>query len=132
MYESFALTNACPQNRRLNSGLWNSIEIDCRKWAQKYVDIYIVCGPVLMNRKHDVIGPNEVVVPEAFFKVVLCLNENPKGLGIVVRNTDGTRKRDLYYNSIDDVERITGYDFFPSLPDSIEDAVEASVNLSDW
>jgi hypothetical protein len=32
----------------------------------------------------------------------------------------------------DDVERITGYDFFPALPDSIEDVVEAHSNIEDW
>ena len=47
-------------------------------------------------------------------------------------NSDGTKKRDLYYNSIDQVERITGMDFFPALPDEIENEVEAYSNLDDW
>ncbi len=132
MYDSFSLVNVCPQNANLNSGLWNSLEIDCRRWAKHYVDIYIVCGPVFLNREHETIGVNKVFVPEAFFKVVLCLNGIPKGLGVIVRNTDGNKKRNLYYNSIDQVERITGYDFFPALPDSIEDKVEAYANIKDW
>lgn len=132
MYESFYLTNMCPQNSSLNSGVWNKIEMDCRAWAKRYGDIYIVCGPVYMNKVHETIGENKVFVPEAFFKVVLCLNGNPKGIGIIARNTDGLSKRDLYYNSIDQVERITGYDFFFSLPDDVEDAVESSYNLSEW
>lgn len=132
MYETFSLVNVCPQNANLNSGLWNSLEIDCRRWARKYGDVYIVCGPVFMNREHETIGANGVFVPEAFFKVVLCLNGTPKALGVICRNTDGNRKRDLYYNSIDQVERITGYDFFPALPDSIEDVVEAYANIEDW
>ena len=74
----------------------------------------------------------KVFVPEAFFKVVLCLNGNPKGLGVIVRNTDGNRKRDLYYNSIDQVERITGMDFFPMLPDKLEDSVESEVDMNLW
>ena len=132
MFESFSLVNVCPQNASLNSGLWNSIEMDCRKWARRYGDIYIVCGPVFYNREHEVIGYNEVYVPEAFFKVVLCLNGKPKAMGFVVKNTDGNKKRDLYYNSIDQVERITGMDFFPALPDDIEKQVEAEVNMKEW
>ena len=132
MYESFSLVNVCPQNANLNSGLWNSIEIDCRKWARRFGDIYIVCGPVYLRREHETIGYNKVYVPEAFFKVVLCLNGTPKGFGFIVRNTDGNKKRDLYYNSIDQVERITGYDFFPALPDSIENEVEAKLNMNLW
>jgi len=132
MYESFSLVNVCPQNASLNSGLWNSIEIDCRRWANRFGDIYIVCGPVFYNREHEVIGYNKVYVPEAFFKVVLCLNGNPKGMGFVVKNADGSKKRDLYYNSIDQVERIIGMDFFPALPDDIENQVEAEANIDDW
>lgn len=132
MYESFSLVNVCPQNAKLNSGLWNSLEIDCRRWANRFGDIYIVCGPVFLNREHETIGVNEVFVPEAFFKVVLCLNGSPKALGVIVRNTDGNRKRDLYYNTIDQVEHITGYDFFPALLDEIEEQVESEVDINDW
>jgi len=132
MYDSFSLINVCPQNSSLNSGLWNSIEMDCRKWARQYGDIYIVCGPVLMRGNHETIGENEVVVPEAFFKVVLCLNGKPRAFGFIVRNTDGNKKRDLYYNSVDQVERITGIDFFPALPDDIEDEVEATADINNW
>ena len=132
MYESFALTNVCPQDANLNSGLWNSIEIDCRRWARKYGDVYIVCGPIFLNKEHETIGRNTVTVPEAFFKVVLCMNGKPKGMGVVVRNNDGTKKRDLYYNSIDQVERITGMDFFSALPDELECEVEAEIDMAQW
>ena len=132
MAESFSLINVCPQNASLNSGLWNSIEIDCRNWAKRFQDIYIVCGPVFYKQDHELIGANEVYVPEAFFKVVLCLNGTPKGMGFVVKNTAGTKKRDLYYNSIDQVERITGMDFFPALPDDIEEEIESKLDLDQW
>lgn len=132
MYDSFSLVNVCPQNSKLNSGVWNCIETDCRRWARQYGEVYIVCGPVFMNKKHETIGPNVVMVPEAFFKVVLCLMGDPKALGIVVRNTEGTKKKDLYYNTVDQVEQITGYDFFPSLPDDIENKVEAQADINDW
>lgn len=132
MYDSFSLINVCPQNSSLNSGLWNSIEMDCRKWARRYGDIYIVCGPVLMKGNHKTIGENDVVVPEAFFKVVLCLKGKPKAFGFIVRNTDGNKKRDLYYNSVDQVERITGIDFFPALPDDLENEIEATADINTW
>ena len=132
MKESNLLTNICPQDRSLNSGLWNRIEQDCRKWAKKYGGIYIVCGPVLLNRYHETIGKNKVVVPEAFFKVILRLKPEPKAIGFIVRNNEGTKKRDHYINSVDEVERITGIDFFPTLPDDIENKVETYSNFNDW
>lgn len=132
MRESNLLTNICPQHASLNSGLWNVIERDCREWAKKYGEIYIVCGPVFLNKEHETIGKNKVVVPEAFYKVILRLNPPPAAIGFIVRNNEGKKKRDQYINTVDDVERITGIDFFPALPDSIEDAVEAQVNLKEW
>ncbi|MBR6319219.1 MAG: DNA/RNA non-specific endonuclease [Prevotella sp.] len=132
MRETFLLTNMCPQDRRLNSGVWNRIEMDCRRWAKKYGDVYIVCGPVLLNREHETIGANKVVVPEAFFKVILCLQGRPKAIGLVVRNNEGKKKRDQFINTVDDVERITGYDFFPALPDSIEEMVESHSDIKMW
>lgn len=132
MSDTFLLTNMCPQDRSLNSGLWNRIEMDCRKWAQKYGDVYIVCGPVFLKCEHETIGVNKVFVPEAFFKVILCLQGKPKAIGFVVRNNEGKKKRDQFVNTVDDVERITGMDFFPALPDSVEDVVEAYANLDDW
>ena len=132
MSESFLLSNMCPQTASLNTGLWNRLEQSCRNWAQKYGDLFIVCGPVLLNTKHETIGVNKVVVPEAFFKVILCLRGTPKAIGFVIRNNDGKKKRDQFVNTVDEVERITGIDFYPALPDSIENKVESYANLEDW
>lgn len=132
MYESFLMTNCCPQNPNLNSGVWNQIEISCRRWAEKYGDIYIVCGPILFRQEHQTIGQNKIVVPEAFFKVVLCLKGKPKGIGFICKNTDGGQKKDLYVNSISEVERITGINFFPNIPEDKVKAVKSKANLKDW
>lgn len=132
MRESFLLSNICPQNTNLNCGDWNELEILCREWANKYGDIYIVCGPILYKGEHKTIGPNKVTVPEAFFKVVLCMNGTPKGIGFIYKNNPCNNKTDSYVNSIDQVERITGIDFFHSLPDEVENEVESKCNFNDW
>jgi len=132
MRQSFSLINVCPQDASLNSGLWNSMEIECRNWARRFNDLYIVCGPVFYKSEHEQIGSNKISVPEAFFKVVLCLNGKPKGLGIVVKNDAGASKKNLSFNSIDEVERITGIDFFPILPDGLEKEVESTLDMELW
>ena len=133
MQECFLMTNMCPQTAGLNSGMWNSLEKSCRTWAQRYGDVYIVCGPVLLKGSHHTIGRNKVVVPEAFFKVILCMKGKPKAIGYVVRNeSQKGKKKNEFVNSVDEVERITGIDFFPSLPDDIETEVERQCNPADW
>lgn len=132
MEESFLFTNMCPQNGNLNRGDWNEMEMACRKWAKKYGDLYIVCGPILYKDKHKTIGKNKVVVPEAFFKVVLRTGDDPQAIGFIYKNTSGNRPKDSYVNTVDEVERITGIDFFPSLPDDVEKKVEAECDLGLW
>lgn len=132
MEESFLFTNMCPQNGNLNRGDWNEMEMACRKWAKKYGDLYIVCGPILYKGKHKTIGKNKVVVPEAFFKVVLRTGDDPQAIGFIYKNTSGNRPKDSYVNTVDEVERITGIDFFSSLPDNVEKKVEAECDLGLW
>lgn len=132
MYESFLFTNMCPQNHNLNIGDWNEMEQACRRWAKKYGSVYVACGPILYKGKHKTVGRNKVVVPEAFFKVVLCMEGTPKAIGFIYKNAAGNRPKGDYVNTVDEVERITGIDFFPSLPDGVERKVEAECSLADW
>ena len=119
--QSFLLTNVCPQDHNLNVGDWHELENLCRKWAKTYGSIYVVAGPVLFKGKHKTIGKNKVTVPEAFFKVVLCMAGKPKAIGFVYRNESGNRPKS-----------ITGIDFFPGLPDKVEHEVEATSSLEAW
>lgn len=132
MRQSFLFTNICPQAPGLNRGDWNEMENACRNWARENGDIYIVCGPVLYKGRHKTIGKHKVVVPEAFFKVVLCMRGTPKAIGFIYKNGDGNRPKGDYVNSVDEVERITGFDFFQSLPDDVEKVVEATADLDEW
>ena len=132
MRQSFLFTNMCPQNHNLNIGDWNEMENQCRRWAKQYNKIYIVCGPILYSKKHKTIGRNKVVVPEAFFKVVLRMGENPQAIGFIYKNEAGDRPKGDYVNTVDEIERITGIDFFPALPDDIENSVEATADLNKW
>lgn len=133
MNECFLMTNMCPQNRSLNAGVWNTIEQQCRTWAKKYGKVYIVCGPVFLNKQHRKLGKNKVLVPDAFFKVILRTGKNPQAIGFICRNqSQKGKKKNEFMNSIDEVERITGYDFFSKLPDNIEKKIEAKADISLW
>ena len=130
MDECFLMTNMCPQNHSLNAGVWNTIEQQCRNWAKQYGKVYIVCGPIFLNKEHRKLGKNKVVVPDAFFKVVLHTGKNPQAIGFICRNqSQKGRKKTEFVNSVDEVERITGYDFFPQLPDDVEKRVEAKAEM---
>ena len=133
MTQSFLFTNVCPQNHGLNKYEWNDLEILCREWARKYGSVDIVCGPLYeKGATPRTIGKNKVRVPDGFFKVVLCRQGKPKAIGFVYSNAGEKTKMTDAVRTVDEIERLTGIDFFPSLDDQTEARVEAHSNLSDW
>lgn len=132
MKESFYLSNVCPQNRNLNAGVWKDLEEQVRDLASQKGHIYVVCGPIV-SADYQTIGANNVVVPSAFFKVLLQEEDgNIYTIGFVYENVAGRRPMSTYAMTVDDVEALTGIDFFPSLPDKIEKRVEAEVDFTKW
>jgi len=133
MTESFLFTNICPQNHGLNKYEWNDVEMLCRDWARRYGSIDIVCGPIFYGQgEQKTIGRNKVWVPDAFFKVVLCRKGTPKAIGFIYKNRGVKQRMDEAVCTVDEVERITGIDFFPALADGIERRVEAEADLGEW
>ncbi len=131
--ESFLFTNICPQRHGLNAGAWNDVEMQCRDWAKRYGTLYIVCGPVFYQQEHRTIGRHRVAVPDAFYKVILRKeNAGYKAIGFVYENRSAKRDMSRYVYSIDEIEELTGLDFFSALPDDVEDAIESRSNLRDW
>ena len=131
MDDSFFLTNICPQDESLNSGIWNQIEMKCREWADYYGDILIVTGPIF-NKKIKTIGPNKVAVPDYFFKVVMSLDAHTKAIGFICPNKKIPGKMYDYVVSVDEVEKITGFDFFPSIPKETQNRAEKMKDISIW
>lgn len=133
MTQSFLFTNICPQNHGLNKYEWNDLEILCRDWAREYGAIDIVCGPIFYGEgEQKTIGRNKVWVPDAFFKVVLCRKGAPKAIGFIYKNRGQKQRMEDAVCTVDEIERITGIDFFPALNDNVEERVEAKASLRDW
>lgn len=124
--QTFLYSNMCPQNHDLNKGDWNDLEIQCRYWAKELGDIYIVTGPVFYNGVQRTIGNHKVAVPDAFFKVLLSDNRKTKAIGFIYPNKGGHKDMNEYVVSVDEVERITGMDFFSMLDDNLEERVESA------
>jgi len=137
MEETFLLTNICPQNHNLNKYEWNDIENLCREWARTYGAVDIVCGPVYYDdARVTYTGKNKVRVPDAFFKVVLCRYENgnpaAKAVGFVYKNIGSKQDVANCIRTVDEVEKLTGIDFFHALDDRTEESVEAHSAINSW
>lgn len=133
MRESFYLSNICPQKPDLNRGIWKELEEQARLWAKENGSLLIVTGPVITDDMRR-LGKNRVGIPKTFYKVICTItNGKPEGVGFLFDNKDyGKTPLKSMMLPIDSVEKITGIDFFPALPDSIEKQMEAYVNSGSW
>lgn len=133
MKESFYTTNICPQNRSLNRDNWADIEAFVRDVTWKYDSVYVVTGPIVSSDPLYMGKTHNIAIPDAFYKVLLRKGKtNWTALAFLCKNEAGDRPILTYVTTIDEVEKLSGIDFFHSLPDEVESVVESQDNISDW
>ncbi|MGL4331510.1 MAG: DNA/RNA non-specific endonuclease [Bacteroidales bacterium] len=132
MSESFYFSNMSPQVPSFNRGIWKDLEEQVRKWADKESILLVATGPVLENGLKR-IGPNGVAVPKYFYKVIIDpTGDDKKGIGFVISNKASKKKLQSYAVSIDSVERLTGINFFETMPDQLEETLEEQHDTGAW
>ncbi len=131
MEESFYYSNMSPQHPSFNRGIWSKLEKQVRVWAVEYEELCIASGPVIISQTPKVIGTNNVAVPDSFYKVILDIEPEFRCIGFILPNEKCVNPLSYYARTVDQVERITGIDFFHSLPDSVENRIEAVIP-ADW
>lgn len=132
MRESFYYSNMTPQVPAFNRGVWKRLEELVRYWSSAYDSVYVVTGPVL-TADLPAIGHDKVSVPRYYYKVVLEYNpKGVQGIGFLLRNEASSAPLKSFAVSIDSVEQLTGIDFFPKLPDDVEENAENRYNENDW
>jgi endonuclease G len=133
MLESFYYTNCIPQDKELNNGKWNQLEIKARSWSKEYGRVYIVCGPAFLNEDTLRIGHNGVAVPDACFKALLVPKGNDySAIAFLMRNGRENRSLKECSCTVDEIETLLGLDLFCNLPDNVEADVESKVVWEDW
>lgn len=133
MSDCFVMSNMAPQTHALNAGAWLTLEEKERRWAQRDSALVIVAGPLYNESDNQRIGEAGVRVPSAFYKVFLSpYLDDPQAIGFIFPNMKCPGNMMDYAMSIDDVEKVTGLDFFSALPDELENKVEQSFSSKFW
>ena len=137
--QTFYLSSMQPQYNKFNAGIWEKLESKIRKWTPRNnEDTLYVCKGGTIDDEENIIKriSGKLIAPKYFFCALLLKNAmGYRAIGFWMENENIDRSNDklkIYAKSIDELEKITGIDFFCNLPDNIEDKVEASVSTSAW
>lgn len=139
-YQTFFLTNMQPQYNKFNAGVWEKMEAQVRKWVNqgKTSDVYYVCKGGTIDHADQILMTTGqgLLVPRYYFMAILCENsQGYKGIAFWAEHLNEDHSSDNlkdYMISIDQLEELTGIDFFCNLPDQDEARVEDACTPSVW
>src|SRR6185369_2974760 len=133
---TFLMTNMIPQLPANNQGVWANLESYSRTLVSQGNELYIISGGQGLQ---FFIANGHVAVPAQTWKVIIVL---PQGSNDVSRVTTATRTIAVvipnsgainsdwrtYRVSVDQVEAITGFDFFSNVSSGIQAVIEGRVD----
>ncbi len=135
--DTFLMTNITPQKPRLNQKLWQRLEeVEVDIFARHFGTLWVVTGPIFGPETKRLPTSMWVEIPEAFYKIYVVparTGKTPQMLAFVVpQDVKGTEPLDRFVTSVDQVEALTGLDFFHQLEDTLENALEARSDPRAW
>lgn len=135
---TFLLPNVLPQRHDLNAGPWLRLEDYLQELSQKESkELYVTAGG-LFSAHPETIG-HGVAVPDACFKIVVVLDRGQglsdvdpttRIIAVIMPNVTGILDEPWgqYRTSVGEVERRSGYTFFPLVPEPVRHALVARVD----
>ena len=143
---TFLMTNMIPQAPDNNQGPWEALESYCRTLVGAGNELYIISGGIGTGGTGSnggtttTIANGHVTVPAQTWKVIIVLpvgtndvsrvTTSTRTIAVIMPNTQGIRTTDwrTYRVSVDQVEALTGFDFFSNVPVGIQAVIESVVD----
>jgi endonuclease G len=134
---TFLMTNFIPQASANNQGPWNDLEIYCRSLVSAGNELYIIDGGA---GSLGTITNGHVNIPAQTWKVIIVLTaasgddvarvtNTTRTIAVLMPNSSAVNPDWRASRvSVDQVEALTGYDFFSNVPVSIQAAIESVVD----
>ncbi|MCU0469412.1 MAG: DNA/RNA non-specific endonuclease [Arcicella sp.] len=140
--ETFFMTNMVPQAPEHNRGIWKNLEEYQRTLTQQGNELYVIAGTIgeggtgSSNFARKIGRKENITVPASLWKIIVILpvgqndvqriNENTKIIAVNIPNENalGIESWRKYAVSVDEIERLTGYDFLSNVPFDIQEVIE--------
>ena len=142
---TFLMTNIIPQSPDNNRGVWVELENYCRKLVRSGKELFIISGGhgqggIGEKGLKATVGRGKVVVPAVMWKVILVLDKPNSGvagvdrttrtIAVIIPNKQGIKSDpwQQYRVSVQEVENLTGYKFFTSVPTDIRSVINSKID----
>ena len=135
--QTFYFTNMTPQiGQKMNQSIWEDLETAVRGWSSGIDTLYVVTGamPTTATDKQiqyaqDNNGKN-IAIPKYYFKALARkVGGNYQTIAFKLdHKAYGDTQYMKYAISVSELENMTGFTFFPSLPSE----VKKTLNTSQW
>ncbi|HEX8844238.1 MAG TPA: DNA/RNA non-specific endonuclease [Pyrinomonadaceae bacterium] len=142
---TFVMTNMVPQASDNNQNTWEGLESYSRTLVGQGNELYIISGGhgqggTGRNGFLTTVDQGRVVVPAKTWKVILVLpaasgddvarvTSQTRTIAVIVPNEQGVNPDwRNYVVSVDEVEALTGYNFFSNVPENIQNIIEANAD----
>ena len=124
------LSNITPQRAALNQGPWLGVESAVRGLARMDggTVVHVMTGPLYERQMPPLPGADEPhSVPSGYWKIVATQDGNGTQVAAFIFDQDTPRDADIceYVETVAEVERRSGLDFFHALPDAAETTLES-------
>ena len=137
--QTFYGTNMTPQLNEHNERIWADLESKVRGYANTSDTTYVVTGVIVSassKKERDSYGQS-VTIPDAYFKAVLKYSKsstlgawNAAAFYLEHRAYSGSVSKE-HSMSVDELEEMTGIDFFVNLPAKIGEEQAAKLEAAD-
>jgi len=143
---TFLMTNMMPQAPDNNQGPWEELESFSRTLVNQGNELYIVGGGTgiggtgFFGGVTQTIANGHVTVPAFTWKVIMVLpnggndvsrvDHNTRTIAVIMPNTQGIRNDawQKYLATVDQVEALTGQNYFSNVPEGIQSEFEAKLD----
>lgn len=134
-YTTFYYSNMTAQNSQLNQGIWASLENKIRTWTQQCDTLYVVTGAMITTNTDKTItyvkdnANKDVARPKYYYKALAKkIGNNYYTIGYKMNNEKPSSSSfDTYRIKVSELEKETGFTFFPNLPNSTKETIDTNM-----
>lgn len=135
---TFLMTNIAPQRPTLNRGPWREMELRLAEFATAlYGDVWVIVGAIASDSPfaRETLSGTRVVVPDWFYMIAVTQDAEGLRAVAVLMDNQSTEFSDFPVHTIvpiAEIERLSGFTFFPDLPADVARALKTGCPTRLW